>query len=176
MSSPDLSYPIGPWTAHDPMTAALLQEAMARIGSLPSRLREAVVGLTPPHLATPYRPGGWTVQQVVHHVADSHLNAWIRIRLALTEEVPRITAYDQAAWAALPDTPAVPIEASLRLLEGLHARWVALLAALKPAQWLREYDHPENGRQRLDLVAHHYAWHGDHHLAHITRLRERMGW
>lgn len=176
MSPHDLAYPIGRWTAPDPMTGALLHDAMARIGSLPSRLREAVTGLDEAALATPYRPGGWTVRQVVHHVADSHLNAWVRIRLALTEERPRITAYDQAAWANLPDTAAVPVEASLRLLEGLHARWVALLAALTPAQWQREYDHPENGIQRLDQVVHHYAWHGDHHLAHVTGLRARAGW
>lgn len=171
-----LSYPIGRWSAPDPMTDALRLDSMARIGSLPSRLREAVQGLDHAQLATPYRPGGWTVQQVVHHVADSHLNAWIRVRLALTEEFPRITAYNQDAWARLPDSGEVPIEASLRLLEGLHARWVALLGQLAPAQWQREYDHPENGRQRLDLVTHHYAWHGDHHLAHVAGLRRREGW
>lgn len=171
-----LSYPIGRWTAPASVSAVELAESVARIAALPDRLRVAVGDLDETQLATPYRPGGWTVRQLVHHLADSHLNAYVRIKLGLTEDEPRITAYDQEAWATLPDVELVTITASLGILDGLHARWAALLGALAPAQWQRRYLHPENGVQQLDIVAHHYAWHGDHHLAHITALRERMGW
>lgn len=171
-----LSYPIGRWASPDQLTGREIDAAVARIAALPGRLRSAVQGLDPAQLATPYRPGGWTVQQVVHHLADSHINAYIRIKLALTEEEPRITAYNQEAWATLPDVELVPIAVSLGILDGIHARWAALLGSLTPAQWGRRYRHPENGVQQLDIVAHHYAWHGDHHLAHITGLQERMGW
>lgn len=171
-----LSYPIGRWTAPASVAAAELAESVARIAALPDRLRAAVKDLDPPQLATPYRPGGWTVRQLVHHLADSHLNAYVRIKLGVTEDEPRITAYDQEAWATLPDVELVPIAASLGILDGIHARWAALLGALTAAQWQRRYLHPENGVQRLDIVVHHYAWHGNHHLAHISALRERMGW
>ncbi len=171
-----LSYPIGRWSAPDQLTARQLDSAVARIAALPGRLRSTVQGLGPGQLATPYRPGGWTVQQVVHHLADSHIHAYIRTKLALTEAEPRITAYDQEAWASLLDVDVVPVTVSLDLVDALHARWSTLLGSLTPAQWGRHYLHPENGRQRLDAVVHHYAWHGDHHVGHITGLHERMGW
>lgn len=171
-----LSYPIGRWVLPEQLSAREIDAAVARIAALPGRLRAAVQGLDPGQLATPYRPGGWTVRQVVHHVADSHLNAYVRVKLALTEAEPRITAYDQEAWASLLDVDVVPVTVSLDLVDALHTRWRTLLGSLTPAQWSRHYLHPENGRQRLDEVAHHYAWHGDHHVAHITRLHERMGW
>lgn len=172
----DLAYPIGHWSAPEQLNGRELDAAVARIAALPGRLRSAIQGLDPGQLATPYRPGGWTVSQVVHHVADSHINAYIRVKLGLTEDEPRITAYDQQAWALLIDVELVPVAVSLDLVESLHARWSTLLGSLTPAQWSRHYLHPENGRQRLDIVIHHYAWHGDHHVAQITRLHERMGW
>lgn len=171
-----LAYPIGRWDAPAAVAAADLVEIRARIAALPDQLRAAVEGLDDAQLATPYRPDGWTVRQVVHHLADSHLNAYLRIKLGLTEHQPRINAYDQNAWAMLPDLALVPIQASLDLLSGLHARWAALLGTLSAEQWMRQYLHPENGLQRLDVVAHHYAWHGDHHMTQIIRLRERMRW
>jgi hypothetical protein len=171
-----LSYPIGRWAPPDQFTGREIDAAVARIAALPGRLRSTVQGLDPVQLATPYRPGGWTVHQLVHHVADSHINAYVRVKLGLTEEEPRITAYDQDAWASLLDVDMVPVTVSLDLVDALHARWSALLGSLTPAQWSRHYLHPENGRQRLDAVAHHYAWHGDHHVAQITALIQRSGW
>jgi hypothetical protein len=151
-------------------------EWLGEIEATPARLRAAVEGLTEAQLETPYRPGGWTVRQVVHHFADSHLNAYIRFRLALTEKAPTIKPYDQELWAQLPDARTAPVEISLKLLETLHARWVMLLKTLKPEDFARALMHPELGRVTLEKYLAMYAWHGRHHVAHINGLRERSGW
>ena len=173
----DPRYPIGTF-AYDgvatPQARALRIEAIAQA---PAALRAAVRGLTPQQLDTPYREGGWTVRQVVHHVPDSHLNAYVRFKLALTEDTPTIKPYDQERWAELADTKTVPPEVSLALLDAVHQRWVALLKSMTSTDWQRAYNHPEyNRRILLDEVLAMYAWHGRHHVAHITSLREREGW
>ena len=172
----DLRYPIGRFRPQPNYTATERQELIEQLAAAPSHLREAVSGLDDAQLATPYREGGWTVAQVVHHVPDSHLHSYLRFKFALTEETPTIKVYDEARWAGLPDARDVAIEASLRLLEGLHERWTFLLRTLEPAEWLREYVHPERGVTTLDRTLALYAWHGRHHARHITSLRERMGW
>jgi uncharacterized damage-inducible protein DinB len=171
----ELQYPTGPFRRPERLTVDERQAAIATIAGTPAALRAAVRGLTEAQLDTPYRPAGWTVRQVTHHVADSHINAWVRFKLALTEEVPTIKPYQEALWAQLPDSW-LPVEVSLRLLEALHERWVALLGAITPSQWEHEFIHPESGRQRLDQLLALYAWHGPHHTAQVTGLRKRMGW
>lgn len=173
-ASADPRYPIGRWTVPDtaPETRARLTAAIAEA---PERLRAAVAGLTDAQLDTPYRDGGWTVRQLVHHVADSHMNAYLRFKKALTEAAPPITAYDEKRWAELPDSR-LPIEVSLTLLDALHARWTALLAAMTDADLDRPYRHPEMGEVPLRTALGIYGWHGAHHTAHVTALRERMGW
>jgi uncharacterized damage-inducible protein DinB len=173
----DLRYPIGPFFYDGTMTDARRAACVARIAAAPGRLRAAVAGLDDAQLDTPYRPGGWTVRQVVHHVPDSHVNAYTRFRLALTEDTPTIKPYEEARWAELPDARTLPVAISLALLEALHARWVPLLERLGPAEGARQLRHPEHGRlMPLDELLAMYAWHGDHHVAHVTSLRERMGW
>jgi uncharacterized damage-inducible protein DinB len=173
----DLRYPLGPFVYPGPMTDDQRAEAVARIAAAPARLRDAVRRLDEAQLDTPYRPGGWTVRQVVHHVPDSHLNAYTRIRLALTEDVPTIKPYDEARWAELPDARHLPVEVSLRLLEALHDRWVPLLHRIDSRLAARRLRHPEHGRElTVDEMIALYAWHGHHHVAHVTGLRERMGW
>ena len=172
----DLRYPIGRFTHDGPVSDADLARWIDEIEALPAQLRGAVAGLTDAQFDTPYRPGGWTVRQVVHHVPDSHLNAWVRLKWALTEDAPTIKAYDEKGWAALPDTHVVPVEASLAFLAALHARWVGLLRALDRGALSRTFLHPESGENRLDRTVGMYAWHGRHHTAHITRLRDREGW
>lgn len=172
----DPRYPIGPFTpdsAPSPETRALHIKGIA---GLPPRLRQAVSGLSPQQMDTPYREGGWTVRQVVHHVPDSHLNAYIRAKLALTEETPTIKPYDEAAWARLKDSELTPVEVSLALLEAVHSRWVTLLRSLSAGDFRRRFKHPEWGVRDLDWLVAQYDWHGNHHLAHITSLRERMKW
>jgi hypothetical protein len=149
---------------------------IAAIAGLPSALRAAISGLSDAQLDTPYREGGWTVRQLVHHVADSHINAYVRIRLALTEDWPTIKPYAEAEWATLEDARTLPVEVSLALLESLHRRWVVLLESLAESDWARGYVHPEDGREPLETVAAIYSWHGRHHVAHVTELRKRMGW
>jgi uncharacterized damage-inducible protein DinB len=139
-------------------------------------MREAITGLKDNQLNTQYREGGWTVRQVVHHVPDSHLNAYIRFKWAMTEENPTIKPYDETAWAALKDSELTPVEVSLNLLESLHSRWAVLLRSLKPEDFQRKFVHPDSGPHDLDWLLNLYSWHGNHHLAHITSLRERMGW
>src|SRR6185295_10257740 len=147
------------------------------IAAAPQRMRSAVAGLTDEQLNTPYRDGGWTVRQVVHHLPDSHLNAYTRMKLALTEDEPVIKPYDEARWAELADVQATPIETSLTLLECLHRRWVLLLRSLGPKELGRRFRHPEHNRSiGLEEMLALYAWHGRHHVAHITSLRSRMGW
>ena len=173
----DLRYPIGKFSILGDITPARRTEWIAEIADAPARFREAVHGLTDAQLDTPYRPGGWTVRQVVHHVPDSHLNAYVRIRLALTEDTPTIKPYEEARWAELPDARTLPVEASLALLEGLHVRWVGLLRGLGAAEGARQFHHPEHGRLiTVDELIAMYAWHGEHHIAHVTSLRARNGW
>jgi uncharacterized damage-inducible protein DinB len=135
-----------------------------------------VKGLSAQQLDTPYREGGWTVRQVVHHVPDSHLNSYIRFKLALTEEEPTIRPYMEDRWAELPEARTAPIELSLSLLEDLHKRWILMLRAIQPTEWKRTFRHPEIGPMTLEKNLALYAWHGRHHVAHVTALRERMGW
>lgn len=172
----DLRYPIGKAETPRDLDPGQRRELISRIERTPDRLREAVAGLNAEQLDTPYRPGGWTVRQLVHHVPDSHLNAYTRVKLALTEDEPAIKTYDEGRWAELPDSRSVPVEVSLALLENLHRRWVALLRALPPAGFQKTLRHPELGQMTLDQVLGLYAWHGDHHVAHVTSLRQRMGW
>jgi uncharacterized damage-inducible protein DinB len=175
-STADLRFPTGRFQRPAELSADARAQAIETIAATPARLREAVRGLTDEQIATPYRPGGWTVRQVVHHVPDSHLNAYTRFKLALTEDEPTIKPYDEARWAELADTRLVPIATSLTLLETVHERWVALLRAMQPSDFARPLKHPETGRQTLDQMLALYAWHGPHHTAHVTSLRQRMGW
>ena len=170
-----LRYPIGRFQEDPHPTAEKYERWIDRIAALPGDLRTVVQDLTGDQLDTPYRPHGWTVRQVVHHVPDSHLNAYVRTKLALTEDVPTIKPYDEAAWARLPDCSGPP-EPSLQLLEALHARWTALLRSLDGAALLRTLDHPEEGTLTVGRFVQSYAWHGRHHHAHIAGLRTRMGW
>ncbi len=172
----DLCYPIGRFTHDGPVTEADLAGWTADLDALPEQLRAAVAGLDDAQLDTPYRPDGWTVRQVVHHVPDSHLNAFVRFKWALTEDAPPIKAYDQDGWASLPDTHAVPVETALAFLEALHARWTGLIRALDREALARTFLHPVSGVNRLDKTVGMYAWHGRHHVAHVVRLREREGW
>jgi len=171
----DLRFPIGAFVMPTPVTPKLRADAIAAIAELPVKMRDAVRGLSEAQLDTPYRPGGWTVRQVVHHVPDSHLNAYVRVKLALTEDNPTIKPYDQDAFAGLPDQR-LPIDVSLSLLDSLHARWVVVLKALAPQQFARPLYHPEIGAITIDYQVQTYGWHSRHHVAHITRLREREGW
>jgi hypothetical protein len=173
----DLQYPIGRFTPATPITDAMRDAAVEEIAALPERMRHAVAGLTDAQLDTPYRPGGWSVRQVVHHVPDSHVNAYIRLKLALTEDAPTITPYNEKAWAELADVR-LPVEVSLALLDSVHARWVALCRDLKSTDWARTFIHPEypEGPRTIDWLVQIYAWHSNHHLAHITSLRRREGW
>ena len=172
----DLRYPIGKFSFDDEITPEKRRQCIQQIAAAPAQLRAAVAGLSPEQLDTPYRPGGWTVRQVVHHVPDSHLNSYIRCKLALTEEEPTIKPYDEKRWAELEDVRATPVEVSLMLLESLHRRWVPLLESLAPADFARKFRHPELGALTLEQNIALYAWHGRHHVAHITSLRQRMGW
>ena len=146
------------------------------IAAVPANLRAAVEGLSPQQLDTPYRPGGWSVRQVVHHVPDSHMNAYVRFKLALTEDEPTIKPYEQQLWAELPDTKETPLEVSLNMLDALHDRWVRLLRSLTAKDWQRTFRHPELGIVGLEKNLALYRWHGKHHVAHITELRKRMNW
>ena len=172
----DLRYPLGRFVYPDHAPPADVERAIGRIELLPGEMRRAVDGLSDAQLDTPYRPGGWTVRQLVHHVPDSHLNAYVRTKLALTEDDPVIRPYDEQRWAMLADTAHTPIETSLALLEALHARWTTLLRVSAPDELQRPLRHPESGSLTLGLLIMQYGWHGDHHVAHITRLRDREGW
>ena len=172
----DLSYPLGKFAYTSSMTKQQRSAAIDTIEQVPARMREALRGLSPQQLDTPYRPGGWTVREVAHHVPDSHLNAYIRTKLALTEDEPTIKPYDEKRWAELADTRVTPIETSLVLLEAVHERWNYLLRALSDADFARTFRHPEHGVRTIDWMIALYAWHGPHHVAHVTSLRERNGW
>jgi uncharacterized damage-inducible protein DinB len=173
----DLRYPVGEFAVTGEITPERRTGWITEVAEAPAQLRAAIHGLTEEQFDTPYRPGGWTVRQVVHHVPDSHMNAYIRFKLALTEDNPTIRPYEEARWAELPDTAATTVGVSLMMLESLHRRWVILLKALTEAQWPRTYFHPEQRKTvPLSQVLALYAWHGKHHVAHITALRDRMAW
>ncbi len=172
MQETTLAYPIGRFQAPEVIDASARGAFVAQIERAPALLRNAVEGLDERQLDTPYRPGGWSVRQVVHHLPDSHLNAYARFRLALTEDAPMIKPYEEALWAELPDARSGPIDVSLALIAALHSRWVALLRTLSPADWGRAYRHPDMGLVSLDKALALYAWHGRHHLAHVTRAAQ----
>jgi hypothetical protein len=170
----DLRYPIGKFNFTGNLSTPDRARLIDQIAETPTKLRAAVAGLSAAQLDTPYRPGGWTVRQLVHHVPESHMNAYIRFKLALTEAEPLIKPYREDLWAELPDVRSTPIELSLSLLESLHHRWVIVLAGIESAAWARAFRHPELGVITLDRNLALYAWHGRHHVAHITSLRQRM--
>ena len=172
----DPRYPIGRFEVPTEVTDTERAAFVDQIAALPGEIRQAVAGLDDSKLDTPYREGGWTIRQVVHHVPDSHLNAYTRFKLALTEPTPTIKTYEEARWAELPEARSAPITVSLALLDALHERWVLLLPVLAPAQFTRAFRHPEMGLMTLNQQVAMYAWHGRHHLAHIQSLRNRMGW
>jgi uncharacterized damage-inducible protein DinB len=171
-----LRYPIGKFNFDVDVTPEKRRAWIRHVESLPRELRRAVSGLSPEQLDTPYREGGWTVRQLAHHLADSHMNAFIRWKLALTESSPTIKPYDQDEWVTTADVTDADVEPSLTLVEGLHARWTKLLSSLSPSDFAREFNHPESGVTTLDRQLQLYAWHGRHHVAHIDSLRQRKGW
>jgi uncharacterized damage-inducible protein DinB len=176
-SMDDPRYPIGTFrSVKRPLTDAERADRVAAIRALPARLRAAVGGLSEEQLDTPYREGGWTLRQVVHHVVDSHVNAYVRFRLAATEEGPTIRPYDEKLWAELPDAKSAPVDLSLSILDGLHGRWAAYLDTLGASDGQRPLNHPEIGDITVDFLTELYAWHGAHHTAHIHALRAQRGW
>jgi len=173
----ELRYPVGRFDFDAPISEKDHPLLIATIAETPGALRSAVAGMSRDQMETRYRPGGWTVKQVVHHVPDSHLNAYCRFKLALTEDEPTIKPYNEAAWAELADSRRVPIEVSLELLDALHLRWVTVLRSMDPADFRRGFRHPEHGRVlTLQQMLGMYAWHGRHHVGHITSLKKREGW
>ncbi|HXZ31324.1 MAG TPA: putative metal-dependent hydrolase [Terriglobales bacterium] len=172
----DPRYPIGKFAFNGPTDEAQRKQMIDAIAQAPAALRAAVSGLNAQQLETPYRDGGWTVRQVVHHVPESHMNAYIRFKLALTEDEPTIKPYMEDLWAKTGEVQATPLEVSLAMLDCLHDRWVRLLRSLKPEDWKRTFRHPELGTVSLEKNLALYAWHGRHHVAHVTELRKRMGW
>ncbi|HRK35182.1 MAG TPA: putative metal-dependent hydrolase [Candidatus Hydrogenedentes bacterium] len=172
----DPRFPIGEFTSPGALPLDIVAQHVEVIAAAPAEFRVATAGLSPEALDTRYRAGGWTVRQVVHHVADSHMNSYIRYKLALTEENPTIKPYAEDRWAELIDGRTADIEISLRLIEDIHTRWVMVLRAMTPEDWARTFNHPERGKVRLDETAAMYAWHCKHHLAHITVLRAQQGW
>ena len=172
----DLRFPIGRFSAPASSLPGIRAAHIQTLRLLPARLRAAVNNLSDAQLDTPYRPDGWTVRQVVHHVADSHANCYIRFKLALTEDWPAVKSYDEAAWASLADSRWLPVEVSLSLIESLHGRWVGLLGSLSEEDFQKGFEHPQMGRQNLAKVLALYDWHSRHHTAHITSLRARKGW
>ena len=175
-TEPDLRYPIGKLQRKSALSADERRGAVDAIAAAPRQLRDAVQGLTDAQLDTPYRPGGWTVRQLVHHVADSHMNAYCRFRLAFTELNPTIKPYEEAKWAELEDARTMPIAVSLTLIDAMHERLVTLLRHSPDEAFQRTLNHPENGPMTTDALLTVYAWHGRHHAAHVTALRERMQW
>lgn len=171
-----MRYPVGKYDTTQPVSDERVEQFILAIGQLPDKLRAAVAKLTPEQLDTPYREEGWTIKQVIHHLPDSHMNGYIRHKLALTEDIPTIRTYHEAEWAALADSQTCDIEISLNLLEALHQRWVVLLKGLTHEQLDRKLRHPESGECAIRQYIGVYAWHGEHHLAHITGLIERKGW
>lgn len=171
-----LRFPIGRFEQDSQPTRSKHKGWIDHIGRVPGELRSLVQDLSERQLDTPYRPEGWTVRQIVHHLADSHLNAYMRTKLSLTEEAPTIKLYDQTSWAELPDAIDAPIESSMSLLEALHSRWVLALRAMGEENFQRTMIHPEEGTITISWLVQSYAWHGRHHIAHINALRDKMGW
>lgn len=174
--SEDLRFPIGKFSFDKETVAAGRNAAIQAIEELPVRLRQAIAGFNEERLQTPYRDDGWTIHQLIHHIADSHLNSFIRFKLALTEDRPAIKTYDEASWAETTDVTNVPVEISLKLLDALHERWFILLASLSDEAFARQLNHPDHGLIDLEYLTALYAWHSRHHTAHIVRLREKMNW
>ena len=172
----DPRFPIGKFQYDGPPSEAQKNALLEQIAAAPANLRAAIKGLSDTQLDTPYRDGGWTVRQVVHHVPDSHLNSYVRFKLALTEDEPTIKTYEEGRWAELPDSKTTPVEVSLTLLDSLHDRWVRLLRSLSGNDWKRTFRHPELGPMTLEKTLALYAWHGRHHVAHITELRKQKSW
>jgi len=172
----DPRYPIGKFNYEGPPSEEQRKKLIEDIAQTPAALRAAVNGLSPEQIETPYRDGGWTVRQVVHHVPESHMNAYIRFKLALTEDEPTIKPYEEERWAKLSDVQSTPLEVSLSLLELLHDRWVRVLKSIRPEEWKRSFKHPQLGVVPLEKNLCLYSWHGRHHVAHITELRKRMSW
>ncbi|MFK7844034.1 MAG: YfiT family bacillithiol transferase [Rhodothermales bacterium] len=173
----DLRYPIGKYQPAAEVNAAYIEESIADIEAMPALLRQALDGLTSAQLDTPYRPEGWTVRQLVHHIGDSHLNSVIRFKWTLTEATPTIKAYNQNEWATTSDVLATPVDVNLDFLETLHVKWVLLLKSMEGNDWQKAFVHPETGKKlTLGWLVGLYAWHGKHHVAHITGLRDREGW
>jgi uncharacterized damage-inducible protein DinB len=172
----DPRYPIGKFSFDGTLTANQKTQYLNDIEQAPGKLRDALKGLSDQQLNTPYRDGGWTVRQVTHHVPDSHMNAYIRFKLALTEDEPTIRPYMEDRWAELPEAKQAPIDVSLALLDSLHQRWTMMLRNISDADWKRNFQHPEMGLLSLEKTLALYAWHGRHHVAHVTTLREKMGW
>jgi hypothetical protein len=172
----DPRYPIGKFFYSGPLTASQKQQSLADIDQTPVRLRSALAGLSDQQLDTSYRDGGWTLRQLAHHVADSHMNAYIRFKLALTEDDPTIKPYMENLWAELPEAKKAPVEMSLALLDSLHQRWGMMLREFKDADWKKTFRHPELGPITLEKNLALYSWHGRHHVAHVTTLRDKMGW
>jgi hypothetical protein len=172
----DPRYPIGKFQAQESYTADDTKSFIARIEAFPSKLEAAIKGMTDAQIGTPYRDGGWTVRQVVHHVADSHSNAYIRTKWTLTESTPLIKAYEEKDWAETPETK-FPLDISINVLKSLHAKWTILLKSLVPEDFKKGFIHPDTNQiVPLERMVHLYCWHGEHHLAHITTLKEKMGW
>jgi len=172
----DPRFPIGRFAYTAPLTSQHKQQYLDDIEQTPALMRTAVAGLSDHQLNTPYRDGGWTVRQLIHHIPDSHVNAYVRFKLALTEDSPTIRPYMEDRWAELPEAKSAPIELSLALLDNLHARWMLMLRSLSEADWKRTFHHPDNGLMTLEKTLALYGWHGRHHVAHITTLRNKMGW
>jgi hypothetical protein len=172
----DPRYPVGRFSLPRHISADELKSAVRDLGEMPEQMRNAIDGLSEEQLATPYRDGGWTVRQLVHHVADSHMMAFARVRLALTQENPTVNAYDENTFALMYDSLAAPVEWSLEIIESLHARWVMMLQSLDDEQWQRCFLHPERGPQTIEVATLLYAWHSRHHVAHVTHLRAEKGW
>ncbi len=172
----DLRFPVGKFHYAAAPSDEQKEQFLSDIEQTPANLRAAIRGLSESQLDTPYRPEGWTVRQVVHHLPDSHVNSYVRFKLALTEDEPTIKPYAEDRWAELADSKATPSDVSLTLLDSLHGRWVRLLRSLTPEQWKRTFRHPELGPMTLEKTLALYSWHGRHHVAHITELRKRMSW
>ena len=176
ISLEQLKYPVGRFDLRGQLPPGGRPELIESLATVPARLNQAVRDLKQDQLDTPYREGGWTVRQLVHHVPDSHLNAYIRFKWGLTEETPRIKTYHEDRWAELPDARTAPIEISLALLTAVHARWDLVLRGMTDSDFLRTIDHPEWGAMQLETLLRQYEWHGRHHVAHVTNLRNRLGW
>ncbi|MBS4028901.1 MAG: putative metal-dependent hydrolase [Ignavibacteriales bacterium] len=172
----DIRFPIGKFQNKETITETERIQCIQHIADCPQILRAVIRGFSDEQFNTPYRDGGWTVKQVVHHLADSHMNAYVRFKLALTENEPLIKTYEESLWAELFDAKNARVETSLQLLESLHTRWVMFLRSLSPTDFSKTFRHPDSGIKKIDFLVQMYAWHSQHHVAHITSLRERMGW